>query len=149
MSHLVRQEENNHAVIFLLDYVEMVNHFYDRHSCNITVSRGSPICKRRNCGLRRRVEVEHRKYIRRRAVRASPEMGLSVTSIFECAFPKQAMEMTEYGKPRSRLSTLPTLGGNPFGLPTFPRLDCWYISKTLRRHRSRVKFKASTAARDL
>jgi hypothetical protein len=34
------------------------------------------------------------------------------------AFPKQAMEMTEYGKggkPRIRLSTLPTLFGNPFG----------------------------------
>jgi hypothetical protein len=40
------------------------------------------------------------------------------------AFPKQAMEMTEYGKhgkPRSRLSTLPTLLGNPFGITTFPR----------------------------
>jgi len=37
---------------------------------------------------------------------------------------KQAMEMTEYGKhgkPRSRLPTLPTLFGNPFGIPTFPR----------------------------
>jgi hypothetical protein len=34
------------------------------------------------------------------------------------------MEMTEYGKhgkPRSRLSTLPTLLGNPFGITTFPR----------------------------
>jgi hypothetical protein len=34
------------------------------------------------------------------------------------------MEMTEYGKhgkPRSRLPTLPTLFGNPFGIPTFPR----------------------------
>jgi hypothetical protein len=34
------------------------------------------------------------------------------------------MEMTEYGKhgkPRSRLSTLPTLFGNPFGITTFPR----------------------------
>jgi hypothetical protein len=34
------------------------------------------------------------------------------------------MEMTEYGKhgkPRSRLSTLPTLLGNPFGTTTFPR----------------------------
>jgi len=33
------------------------------------------------------------------------------------------MEMTEYGKhgkPRSRLSTLPTLFGNPFGITTFP-----------------------------
>jgi hypothetical protein len=30
------------------------------------------------------------------------------------------MEMTEYGKPRSRLSTLPTLLGNPFGITTFP-----------------------------
>jgi len=32
--------------------------------------------------------------------------------------------MTEYGKhgkPRSRLSTLPTLFGNPFGITTFPR----------------------------
>ena len=32
--------------------------------------------------------------------------------------------MTEYGKPgkpRSRLSTLPTLLGNPFGITTFPR----------------------------
>ena len=32
--------------------------------------------------------------------------------------------MTEYGKhgkPRSRLSTLPTLFGNPFGIATFPR----------------------------
>jgi hypothetical protein len=40
------------------------------------------------------------------------------------ALPKQAMEMTEYGKhgkPRSRLSTLPTLLGNPFGITTFPR----------------------------
>ena len=37
---------------------------------------------------------------------------------------KQAMEMTEYGKhgkPRSRLPTLPTLFGNPFVIPTFPR----------------------------
>jgi hypothetical protein len=34
------------------------------------------------------------------------------------------MEMTEYGKggkPRSRLSTLPTLLGNPFRITTFPR----------------------------
>jgi hypothetical protein len=34
------------------------------------------------------------------------------------------MEMTEYGKhgkPRGRLSTLPTLLGNPFGITTFPR----------------------------
>jgi hypothetical protein len=34
------------------------------------------------------------------------------------------MEMKEYGKggkPRSRLSTLPTLFGNPFGVNTFPR----------------------------
>src|ERR1700722_4333582 len=34
------------------------------------------------------------------------------------------MEMTEYGKrgkPRIRLSTLPTLFGNPFGITTFPR----------------------------
>jgi hypothetical protein len=33
------------------------------------------------------------------------------------------MEMTEYGKhgkPRIRLSTLPTLLGNPFGITTFP-----------------------------
>ena len=40
------------------------------------------------------------------------------------AFPKQTMEMTEYGKrgkPRIRLSTLPTLFGNPFGITTFPR----------------------------
>jgi hypothetical protein len=40
------------------------------------------------------------------------------------AHPKQAMEMTEcgkHGKPRSRLSTLPTLFGNPFGITTFPR----------------------------
>jgi hypothetical protein len=32
--------------------------------------------------------------------------------------------MTDYGKhgkPRSRLSTLPTLLGNPFGITTFPR----------------------------
>jgi hypothetical protein len=32
--------------------------------------------------------------------------------------------MTEYGKhgkPRSRLSTLPTLLGDPFGITTFPR----------------------------
>ena len=37
---------------------------------------------------------------------------------------KQAMEMTEYGKhgkPRIRLSILPTLFGNPFGITTFPR----------------------------
>jgi hypothetical protein len=37
--------------------------------------------------------------------------------------PKRAVEMTEYGKhgkPRSRLSTLPTLLGNPYGIPTFP-----------------------------
>jgi hypothetical protein len=37
---------------------------------------------------------------------------------------KQAMEMTEYGKggkPKCRLPTLPTLFGNPFGIPTFPR----------------------------
>ena len=34
------------------------------------------------------------------------------------------MEMTEcgkHGKPLSRLPTLPTLFGNPFGIPTFPR----------------------------
>ena len=34
------------------------------------------------------------------------------------------MEMTEYGKhgkPRSRLSTLPTLLGSPYGITTFPR----------------------------
>src|ERR1700758_3973648 len=34
------------------------------------------------------------------------------------------MELTEYGKhgkQRSRLSTLPTLFGNPFGITTFPR----------------------------
>jgi hypothetical protein len=40
------------------------------------------------------------------------------------AFPKQAMEMTEYGKhgkPRNRLSTLPTLFGNPCGITTFPQ----------------------------
>jgi hypothetical protein len=42
---------------------------------------------------------------------------------------KQAMEMTEYGKhgkPSSRLPTLPTLFGDPFGITTFPlprRLD--------------------------
>jgi hypothetical protein len=29
--------------------------------------------------------------------------------------------MTEYGKPRIRLSTLPTLLGNPYGITTFPR----------------------------
>jgi hypothetical protein len=34
---------------------------------------------------------------------------------------KEAMEMTEYGKPKSRLPTLPTLFGNPFGIPTFAR----------------------------
>jgi hypothetical protein len=40
------------------------------------------------------------------------------------AFSKQAMEMTEYGKhgkPRNRLSTLPTLFGNPCGITTFPQ----------------------------
>jgi len=34
------------------------------------------------------------------------------------------MEMTEYGKhgkPRNRLSTLPTLFGNPCGITTFPQ----------------------------
>ena len=34
------------------------------------------------------------------------------------------MEMTEcgkHGKPYSRFPTLPTLFGNPFGIPTFPR----------------------------
>jgi hypothetical protein len=39
---------------------------------------------------------------------------------------RQAMEMTEYGKhgkPYSRLSTLPTLFGNPFRISTLPRLD--------------------------
>ena len=51
------------------------------------------------------------------------------------AFPKQAMEMTEYGKhgkPRSRLSTLPTLLGNPFGITTFSRprlLACFKIQE--------------------
>jgi hypothetical protein len=47
-----------------------------------------------------------------------------VIVIVRRAFPKQAMEMTEYGKrgkPRIRLSTLPTLFGNPFGITTFPR----------------------------
>lgn len=37
---------------------------------------------------------------------------------------KAAMEMPEYGKhgkPKSRLPTLSTLFGNPFGIPTFPR----------------------------
>src|SRR5271168_4958109 len=41
------------------------------------------------------------------------------------------MEMTEYGKhgkPRSRLSMLPTLIGNPFGITTFlrPRLLAYF-----------------------
>jgi len=40
------------------------------------------------------------------------------------AFPKRAMEMTEYGKhgkPRNRLSMLSTLFGNPCGITTFPQ----------------------------
>ena len=31
---------------------------------------------------------------------------------------KQAMEMTEYGKHGKPISRLPTLFGNPFGIPT-------------------------------
>ena len=52
-----------------------------------------------------------------------PESGLRGDCILGYAFPKQAMEMTEYGKhgkPRGRLSTLPTLLGNPFAITTFP-----------------------------
>ena len=44
--------------------------------------------------------------------------------------------MTEYGKhgkPRSRLSTLPTLLGNPFGITTFPRPRLLAYSK-VRKH---------------
>jgi hypothetical protein len=42
------------------------------------------------------------------------------------------MEMTKYGKhgkPRSRLPTLPTLFGNPFGFPHSHDLDRWGMSK--------------------
>jgi hypothetical protein len=40
------------------------------------------------------------------------------------------MEMTEYGKHGKPGSRLPTLFGNPFGIPTFPTgLDCWDVSK--------------------
>jgi hypothetical protein len=54
----------------------------------------------------------------------SRKRPIAPTVISGCAFRQQAMEMTEYGKlrkPRSRLSTLPTLFGNPFGIATFPR----------------------------
>jgi hypothetical protein len=53
-----------------------------------------------------------------------PKPGLFGILIVRRAFPKQAMEMTEYGKhgkPRNRLSTLPTLFGNPCGITTFPQ----------------------------
>jgi hypothetical protein len=49
-----------------------------------------------------------------------------MNTVLGYALPKQTMEMTEYGKhgkPRSRLSTLPTLLGYPFGITTFPSLD--------------------------
>ena len=53
------------------------------------------------------------------------------------------MEMTEYGKggkPRSRLPTLSTLFGNPFGIPTFPRprrLDICLLMPLNSNHRHR------------
>jgi hypothetical protein len=53
-----------------------------------------------------------------------PQRAFVVIVTLRNAFPKHAMEMTEFGKhgkPRSRLSTLPTLLGNPFGITTFPR----------------------------
>ena len=49
---------------------------------------------------------------------------VDIAVIQRCPGENQAMEMPEYGKhgkPRSRLPTLPTLFGNPFGIPTFPR----------------------------
>ena len=51
-------------------------------------------------------------------------MLIGVAAYPELPGRKQAMEMTEHGKggkPRCRLPTLPTLFGNPFGIPTFPR----------------------------
>jgi hypothetical protein len=67
-----------------------------------------------------------------------------MTVILKYAFPKQAMEMTEYGKGGnpSRLSTLPTLFGNRFGLPHSPGLDRLRISK--RNSEERPEFKAFT-----
>ena len=53
-----------------------------------------------------------------------PIRAFAVIVIVRRVFPKQTMEMTEYGKrgkPRIRLSTLPTLFGNRFGITTFPR----------------------------
>jgi hypothetical protein len=45
------------------------------------------------------------------------------------------MEMTEYGKhgkPRSRLSTLPTLFGNPFGITTYSHTpDDGYLTTSI------------------
>jgi hypothetical protein len=50
------------------------------------------------------------------------------------------MEMTEYGKygkPRSRLSTLPTFFGNPFGFPHSHGLDCGHVSKVNNKRKAR------------
>ena len=55
---------------------------------------------------------------------ACTQNGFCRILIVRRAFPKQAMEMTEYGKhgkPRNRLSTLPTFFGNPCGITTFPQ----------------------------
>jgi hypothetical protein len=49
------------------------------------------------------------------------------------------MEMTEYGKhgkPRSRLSTLPTLLGNPFGITTFSTASTAGIFQKSKRDRT-------------
>jgi hypothetical protein len=53
------------------------------------------------------------------------------------------MEMTEYGKhgkPRIRLSTLPPLFGNPFGIATFPqpRLLAYFKVQGARENESKA-----------
>ena len=55
---------------------------------------------------------------------ACTQKGFCRILIVRRAFPKRAMEMTEYGKhgkPRNRLSMLSTLFGNPCGITTFPQ----------------------------
>jgi len=71
-----------------------------------------------------------------------PIRAFAVIVIVRRAFPKQTMEMTEYGKrgkPRIRLSTLPTLFGNRFGITTFPRPRLLAFFKVQEQERPNVR----------
>jgi len=71
-----------------------------------------------------------------------PIRAFAVILIVRRAFPKQTMEMTEYGKrgkPRIRLSTLPTLFGNRFGITTFPRPRLLAFFKVQEQERPNVR----------